>query len=86
LSRQGALSTLAWVKSKGTDRASGALSIISFIISSKDPKISHKYLSTKGHMSNKLAYIKSTCGTTKYTCAKYETIQSKHKLLHNIFG
>ncbi|RRT64489.1 hypothetical protein B296_00008940, partial [Ensete ventricosum] len=86
LSRQVALSTLAWVKPKGADRASWALSIISFIISSKDPKISHKYLSTKGHMSNKLAYSKSTCGTTKYTCAKYKIIQSKHKLLHNALG
>ncbi|RZS11601.1 hypothetical protein BHM03_00042952, partial [Ensete ventricosum] len=65
----GAPSTHVWVKSEGAGRASRALSITPFIISTKGSYYPKNTIVQKEHMNNEIStYIISTCGTTKCVC------------------
>ncbi|RRT58450.1 hypothetical protein B296_00018140, partial [Ensete ventricosum] len=72
LLRLGAPSTHIWVKSYGAGKASQALSITPFTISSKGSYYPTNTRVQKDIMNNNIAHIGSTCETTKCTYANME--------------
>ncbi|RZR97741.1 hypothetical protein BHM03_00027000, partial [Ensete ventricosum] len=81
----GSSSTHVWVKSEVAARASQALSITPFTISSKG---SHYLINTivqKSILSNKIGIYRKHIRNNKVYMCLYETIRCKHKPLHNAF-